>query len=77
VSELYPDEISIVINADTSRYLIIQVVDKYSGGTILPFNLIKEKVEKRFILKEKRKFINEYIKRLYANNDIEVKNRDN
>lgn len=77
VQELYPNEISIVVNTDTSRYSIIQVIDKYTDGTILPFNLIKEKVEKRFVLQEKRKFINEYIKRLYSNNDIEVKNQDN
>lgn len=77
VEELYPQEISIVVNTDTAKYSIIQVNEIYREGTILPYNLIKEKVEKRFVLQEKRKFVNGYIKRLYTNNDIEVKNQDN
>jgi hypothetical protein len=77
LQELYPQEISIVINTDTTKYTIIQVIEKYTEGTIPPFDLIKEKVEKRFLSLEKRKFINEYIKKLYAENDIEVKNQDN
>jgi hypothetical protein len=77
LQELYPQEISIVINTDTTNYEIIQVIEKYSEGTIAPFELIKEKVEKRFVSLEKRKFINEYIKKLYAENEIEVKTQDN
>ncbi len=77
LQELNPQELSIVINKDTSDYTIIQVIEKYYQGTIPPFDLIKDKVEKRFVSTEKRKFINEYIKKLYAENDIEVKNQDN
>lgn len=77
LQELYPQELSIVINTDTTRYTIFQVIEKYSEGTIPPFNLIKENVEKRYVSFEKHKFINEYIKKLYAENDIEVKNQDN
>ena len=74
--ELYPQEVSIVIKADTTGYRIIQLIDKYAGGTIPPFEIIKDQVEKRFVSTEKRKFISEYIKKLYAENDIEVKNQD-
>jgi hypothetical protein len=77
LQELNPQEVSIVINTDTADYSIIQVKEKYLEGTIPPFELIKEKVEKRFVSLEKRKFINEYIKKLYSENDIEVKNQDN
>jgi len=77
LQELNPQEFSIIINTDTTDYTIIQVIEKYTEGTIPPFELIKEKVEKRFVSLEKRKFINEYIKKLYAENDIEVKNQDN
>jgi len=77
LQELNPKEVSIIINTDTTDYTIIQVIEKYTEGTIPPFELIKEKVEKRFVSLEKRKFINEYIKKLYAENDIEVKNQDN
>jgi hypothetical protein len=77
LQELFPSELSIVVNIDTSSYKIFQVVEKYPEGTIPPFNLIKEKVEKRFVFFEKQKFIRNYIKKLYAENDIEVKNQDN
>ncbi len=76
VQELYPRELSIVIQTDSLGYKIYQVVEIFHQGTIPPFNFIKEKVEKRFVSFEKRKFINEYIKKLYAENDIEVKNQD-
>ena len=77
LQELNPQEVSIVINTDTADYSIIQVKEKYLEGTVPPFELIKEKVEKRFVSLEKRKFINEYIKKLYSENDIEVKNQNN
>jgi hypothetical protein len=72
--ELNPHEISIVIKSAPAVLTVAQVVGKYSEGTIPPFNLIKEKVEKRFVALEKQRFINGYIKSLYADNDIEVKN---
>jgi hypothetical protein len=72
--ELYPREISIIISPDSSTYMIIQFLDKYSAGTVPPFEFIKDKVESSFVAFEKQKIINEYIKRLYADNDIEVKN---
>lgn len=76
LQELNPQEISTIINTDSTRYLIFQVIEKYIEGTIPPFELIKEKVEKKFIALEKRKFIVEYIKKLYAENEIEVKTQD-
>jgi len=72
--ELYPQEISIIISPDSSTYIIVQLIDKYSAGTIPPFEFIKGKVESSFVAFEKQKIINEYIRRLYADNDIEVKN---
>jgi hypothetical protein len=76
LEELYPLEVSIAINTDSSTFTIVQVIEKYPIGTIPPFNLIKKKVEERFISNEKRKYLNEYIKRLYSGNEIEVKSQD-
>jgi hypothetical protein len=74
--ELYPEEVSIVINSDSSTFLIVQLLDKFSAGTIPPFEFIKRNVEDRFVSFEKRKIINEYIRRLYTDNNIEVKAQD-
>ena len=74
LGELNPQEISIIISPDSSSYTIAQLLDKYLAGTVPPFEFVKDKVERSFIDSEKQKIINEYIKRLYTNNDIEVKN---
>jgi hypothetical protein len=74
VPELYPREVSIVFGDEKSNYKIVQVLEKYNKGTIPPFELIKREVENRFLAQEKEKFITQYIKSLYEDNDIEVKN---
>ena len=74
VPELYPREVSIVFGDERSNYKIVQVLEKYSKGTIPPFELIKGKVENRFLAEEKDKFISQYINSLYKENDIKVKN---
>jgi PBP1b-binding outer membrane lipoprotein LpoB len=74
--ELYPEEVSIVINPDSSTFMIVQLLDKYLAGTIPPFEFIKRDVEDCFVSFEKRRIIDEYIRRLYADNDIEVKAQD-
>jgi hypothetical protein len=74
VPELYPREVSIVFGDKKSNYKIVQVLEKYNKGTIPPFELIKREVENRFLAQEKEKFITQYIKSLYEDNDIEVKN---
>jgi len=74
LGELNPQEISIIISPDSSTYIVTQLLDKYSAGTVPPFEFVKDKVESSFIASEKQKIINEYIKRLYSDNDIEVKN---
>lgn len=74
--ELYPQEVSIVISPDSTTFIIVQLLDKYPVGTIPPFEFIKSNVENRFVSFQKRKIINEYIRKLYADNDIEVKARE-
>lgn len=74
VPELYPQEVSIVFGDEKSNFKVIQVLEKYNKGTIPPFELLKEKVESRYLAQEKDKFISQYIKNLYEENDIEVKN---
>jgi hypothetical protein len=76
-SELNPQEISIIISPDSSTFIVAQLLDKYIAGIVPPFNFVKDEVESSFIASEKQKIINEYIKRLYTDNDIEVKNLGN
>ncbi len=74
LGELNSQEISIIISPDSSTYIVTQLLEKYSSGTVPPFEFVKDIIESSFIASEKQKIINEYIKRLYSDNDIEVKN---
>ncbi|HUX61381.1 MAG TPA: peptidylprolyl isomerase, partial [Ignavibacteriaceae bacterium] len=74
VSQLNPQEVSIVINYQPGHYVVVQKLQTFNKGTVPPFNVIKSEVEKRFLAKMKNDFLQSYIKDIYTNNDIEVKN---
>ncbi len=74
VSGLYPLEISIVISDDAGYHSVAQVLNKFSKGSVPPFEDIKDIVEKRFLAFKKKQLIDKYIDELYSNNEIEIKN---
>ncbi|MHB1688889.1 MAG: peptidyl-prolyl cis-trans isomerase [Ignavibacteriaceae bacterium] len=74
VSQLNPQELSIVLNYQPGHYAVIQELQKFLKGAIPPFDVIKPEVEKRYAAEMKDDFLRSYIKDLYSNNDIEVKN---
>ncbi len=71
--DLYPQEISIVIAENGEYYSVVQMLAKYEKGTVPNFEIIKYKVEKRFLAEKKKQLIDEYLKELYSHNDIEIK----
>ena len=74
VKELNPQEISIILSDSLNNYFMVQVIDKFNAGTIPPFKVIRPWVEERLFAEKKERLIKEYIKELYSENDIEVKN---
>jgi PPIC-type PPIASE domain len=74
VKELYPSEISIVINNEGDEYSVVQLLEKFAKGSIPPFELIQKEVKNMYLMKKKELNIRDYIKELYSKNDIEVKN---
>ncbi len=74
VKELYPSEISIVLHTDEGRFTVVQLLKNFDKGIIPPFDLIKNEVEKIYLMKRKELTIKNYIKELYSKNDIEVNN---
>lgn len=71
--DLYPQEISIVISEKPGYYSIIQMLEKYLNGVTPPFEIIKDKVEKRLLAEKQKEIIDSYLKELYSNNEIEIK----
>lgn len=74
VSQLNQQEVSIVLNYRPGHYIVVQKLQTFDKGIVPPYNVIKSEVEKRFLAKMKSDFLQSYIKNIYTNNDIEVKN---
>ena len=54
IKDFYPEEISIVITEKPGYYSIVQLLNKLVKESVPPFELIKSKVEKRFIAEKKK-----------------------
>ena len=74
VKGLHPLEISIVISDREGYYTVVQVLKKFSIGSIPPYNAIMQDVEKRYLAEKRKELLENYIKELYSENEIEVIN---
>lgn len=75
VKYLLPDEISIVIRDKQMNYNVVQLKHKFNAFETLPFEIVKQEVEKRFIDEQKSKQFENFLKELYSKNEIEIKER--
>ncbi len=73
IKDFYPEEISIVITNKPGYYSIVQLLNKLGKESVPPFEIIKAKVEKRFLAEKKKELVEEYLKNLYSQNEIEIK----
>jgi len=73
IKDFYPGEISIVITNKPGYYSIVQLLNKFGKESVPPFEIIKTKVEKRFLAEKKKELVEEYLKNLYSQNEIEIK----
>ena len=69
---LYPLEISIVIPDERGYYSVVQLIDKYSAGTIPPFSAVKSEVDKRYKSALTELAVENYINDLYSFSEIEI-----
>jgi len=74
VKRLHPLEISIVISEREEYYTVVQVLKKYLIGSVPSYNVIKQEVEKRYLAEKRKELLENYIKELYSENEIEVIN---
>jgi len=63
-----------IISEGTGYYSIVQVLGKYLKGSLPPFDVIKDKIEIRYLAEKRNKLIEDYIENLYTTNEIEVIN---
>lgn len=70
---LYPLEISIVIPDERGYYSVVQLLDKYTAGSLPAFEAVKDEVERRYKNALTELAIENYIDDLYSLSEIEVK----
>ncbi len=74
VSEMDPGEISTVIKEGPEQYAVVKLVQKYDEGTVPPYNAVKREVLDEFVAQRKEQLLNDYLRELYSENKIEVRN---
>ncbi len=75
VKYLLPDEVSIVIRDKQMAYNVVQLKRKYNAFETLPFDIVEQEVEKRFIGEEKSKKFENFLKELYSKSEIIINER--
>jgi hypothetical protein len=70
---LYPLEISIVIPDERGYYSVVQLLDKYTEGSLPAFKAVKDEVERRYKSALTELAIENYIDELYSLSEIEIK----
>jgi len=75
VRYLVPDEISIVIRDKQMSYNVVQLEKKFPAFEQLPFEIIQSEVEKRYVSEQKSKYFDKFLKDLYSNSEIIIKER--
>ena len=62
-----------MLNNRREEYTLVQLLENYKAYSIPPLALIKKEVETSFRAEQKEKFVEQFIKELYSENEIEVK----
>lgn len=75
VKFLLPDEVSIVLRDKQMTYNVVQLKRKFNAFDTLPFDIIKQEVEKRYIDEQKSKRFENFLKELYSKSEIVIKER--
>lgn len=75
IEELNPGEVSIVLEEQKTKYSVVQLIDVLREGTIPPLDFIPDEVEARYIASKREEVLREYLKVLYSDNKIEIKEK--
>ena len=73
INELQPNEVSLVVPVQKNLFTVVQVLQKLYKEEVPPFVSIKKEVEKTFLDEKQKQMIEEHLKELYTQNDIDIK----
>lgn len=70
--ELESGEVSLIIPAD-KNFVVIELISRLESGTIPPYDVIKDRIENRFVAVKRSEFLKNFFRELYSSNEIDVK----
>lgn len=73
VSALLPGEISIVLETEPMKFVVVQLLEKLGKGFTPQFENVTDKVKDRFMIIRDKNFIRKYINKLIEDHNIEIK----
>ena len=73
VSALQKEEISLVIETEPDKFVVVQLLDKLGKDLIPPLEVVKEEVKTRLTIIKKKEILKKYIDKLIADHNLEIK----
>jgi len=76
VRELYPNEISLIIQKEPSVFAVVQMVKTIAADTIADFNFVKKEVKEIYYFQKRKELFAKYLDELYSKYKVEIKKVD-
>lgn len=73
VTNLLPNEVSIVLQEEPQKFVIVQLIEKYDKGTLPSFDMITDIVKERFMILKNKELVREYLNKLIDDHNIDIK----
>jgi hypothetical protein len=76
ISELLPDEQSIVVEAEPNLFSIVQLIKSFDENEIPRFEFVRNEVEERFLIQKKKEIFSNFKRELYSKYNVEISRND-
>jgi hypothetical protein len=73
VPNLQQNEVSAVIEAEPAKFVVVQLIEKFDKDLIPPLELARKEVIDRLTIIKKKEIIKQYIDKLIADHNLEIK----
>ncbi len=73
VSALQKDEISLVMETEPAKFVVVQLIEKLGKDTIPPLSIVKVEVQTILTIILKKEKLKKYIDKLIADHNLEIK----
>jgi hypothetical protein len=72
ITNLQPNEISIVLETEPMKFSVVQLIEKYEKGSIPQLDLVLDEVKNRLLMIKKKELMRNYIDKLITDHNLEI-----